>query len=76
NHEGVTPVLDGSSERRPVALEQHAGDLALFRGRDALHRVTPVEGERTRILVVLAYNNEPGVSLGENARMTFFGRLR
>ncbi len=76
NHEGVTSVLDGRADRPPVALEQRAGDLALFRGRDALHRVTPVVGERTRVLVVLAYNTEPGISLSENARMTFFGRLR
>ena len=52
-----------------------AGDLMLFRGRDALHRVTPSQGEITRMLVVLAYNAEPNVSLSESARMTFYGRL-
>ena len=53
-----------------------AGALVLFRGRNALHRVTPVEGERTRMLVVLAYNAKPGISLSESARMTFYGRLQ
>ena len=47
----------------------------MFRGRDAIHRVAPVEGTATRMLAVLAYNAEPGVSLSESARMTFFGRL-
>jgi hypothetical protein len=40
-----------------------------------MHRVTPTIGEKTRILVVLAYNTKPGIALSEAARMTFFGRL-
>jgi hypothetical protein len=51
------------------------GTLVLFRGLNSLHRVTPTIGNRTRILVVLAYNNKAGISLSESARMTFFGRL-
>ena len=70
----VNRVLDGDIE--PQTLVMDAGALVLFRGRNALHRVTPVVGERTRILVVLAYNAEPGVSLSESARMTFYGRLQ
>ena len=75
NPVAVAAVLDGRSDRQVVVLGQRAGGLALFRGRDALHRVTPVVGSRARILVVLAYNVEPGLSLSENARRTFFGRL-
>lgn len=75
DHEAVALALDDRAQRSPSRLAQHAGDLALFRGRDALHRVTPVAGDRTRLLVVLAYNTEPGIELSENARMTFFGRL-
>lgn len=71
--DGLRKVLDG--ETRPKRLAMGAGALVLFRGRNALHRVTPVEGERTRMLVVLAYNSSPGVSLSESARMTFYGRL-
>lgn len=71
--DGLRKVLDG--ETKPKRLAMGAGALVLFRGRNALHRVTPVEGERTRMLVVLAYNSEPGVSLSESARMTFYGRL-
>ncbi len=67
-------VLNG--EIFPKTLSLSAGSLVLFRGRNAMHRVTPVKGDRTRMLVVLAYNTEPGVSLSESARMTFYGRLR
>ncbi len=73
NFDGVAEVLDG---RRPVKqLAMGPGALVLFRGRNALHRVAPVEGARTRILVVLAYNTKPGIVLSESARMTFYGRL-
>ncbi|MCH9673238.1 MAG: 2OG-Fe(II) oxygenase [Gammaproteobacteria bacterium] len=66
-------VLDGTLE--PETLQLDAGTLLLFRGRDTLHRVTPVIGETPRLLSVLAYNAEPGVALSETARMTFYGRL-
>ncbi len=69
----VGKILDGEI---PVdTLSMDAGTLVLFRGRNSMHRVTAVEGKRTRILVVLAYNSAPGISLSESARMTFFGRL-
>jgi len=37
--------------------------------------VTPVEDDSTRQLAVLAYNNQPGISLCETAQMTFYGRM-
>ena len=73
NFDGVADVLDDKCS--PNILRMEAGTLVLFRGRDAIHRVTPVKGSTTRMLVVLAYNSEPGIALSESARMTFFGRL-
>lgn len=73
NYEMAGRVLDGEAATK--ALQMHAGTLVLFRGRNAMHRVTPVTGERTRMLAVLAYNTESGVALSEEARLTFFGRL-
>ena len=73
NFEGVAAVLD---QRQPVdALAIEEGDLVLFRGRNSMHRVTPTEGDITRMLAVLAYNTQPGIALSETARMTFYGRL-
>lgn len=73
NYAGVGSVLDGQT--KPVSASVEEGGLMLFRGRNAMHRVTPTVGNTTRMLVVLAYNNQPGVALSESARMTFYGRL-
>lgn len=73
NYDQAAAVLDGKTP--PTTLALAPGALVLFRGRNSMHRVTPVEGDRTRMLVVLAYNSEPGISLSESARMTFYGRL-
>lgn len=72
NYEGVDDVLSGRVE--PSTLSIEPGALVLFRGRNAMHRVTPTEGDITRMLVVLAYNNKPGISLSASARKTFYGK--
>jgi 2OG-Fe(II) oxygenase superfamily. len=71
-YEMVEKILGGDIV--PETLDIKPGTLVLFRGKDSLHRVTKVIGNKTRILVVLAYNEKPGVALSEEARRTFFGR--
>ncbi|MDG2237289.1 MAG: 2OG-Fe(II) oxygenase [Arenicellales bacterium] len=73
NYELTEQVLNGQTPTQTLAM--NAGALVLFRGRNSMHRVTPVAGDHTRILAVLAYNTKPGVSLSESARRTFYGRL-
>jgi len=73
NFDTVGRLLDGEIE--PDRVNMEPGTLVLFRGRNSIHRVTPTEGEKTRMLAVLAYNSEPGIELSESARMTFYGRL-
>ena len=73
NYDEVEAYVDGA--RDPISLSVDPGTLMLFRGRNSMHRVTPTIGDRTRMLVVLAYNSEPGISLSDQARMTFYGRL-
>lgn len=73
NYELSGKILEGQFATKTLSMD--AGTLVLFRGRNSMHRVTPVTGQRTRILVGLAYNTEPDISLSESARMTFFGRL-
>jgi len=73
NFDRVEDVLNDKATVKTLLMEE--GTLVLFKGLNSLHRVTPTIGDRTRILVVLAYNNKAGISLSETARMTFFGRL-
>jgi len=73
NFDKTEAVVNGSEAVSTLSMDP--GCLVLFRGRNSIHRVTPTEGDVTRMLVVLAYNSEPGVSLSESARMTFYGRL-
>jgi hypothetical protein len=72
-YDRVARILDGDEPFRTLDFEP--GDLVLFRGRNALHRVTPTEGGTTRVLVVFAYNDQPGVALSESALTTFYGRI-
>ncbi len=67
-------VLDGAGEV-PRVLDMEAGALVLFRGRTALHRVTPVESGPPRLLAVLSYDPEPGRMLTEDTRQIFYGRV-
>ena len=71
-HRSVERVLDGEAPVR--RLDFRPGDLVLFRGHDALHRVTPTEGPVTRMLVVFAFNEHPGSRLSDSALTTFYGR--
>ena len=73
-YEDVARVLDGRSDRTKV-LDLRPGDLQLFRGRHAVHRVTAVEGEKPRMIAVLAYTREPGVLATPERAMQAWGRV-
>jgi len=70
--ERVDAILNG--DERVTRLQFAPGDLVLFRGRDAMHRVTPTLGDTTRLLAVFAYNDQPDVALSRSALETFYGR--
>ena len=65
----ISEILTNSIETNK--LNADAGTLILFYGRNYLHRVTPVKSLKPRILVTLNYNEEEGIKLSENARLTF-----
>ena len=73
NKELISEIIEGNI--KPKKLHVNDGTLVLFYGRNYLHRVTPVDSESSRILITLNYNEEDNVSLSENARLTFFGRI-
>lgn len=74
NHNGVAAFLLDQSPLTATRLAPQAGMLSLFRGREALHRVTPVEGSITRVNSVLTFGDRPGMQLTELTRKLFYGR--
>lgn len=80
----IRPGADGDGDALRATLAGHgpppqrlataAGTLAVFRGRDALHRVTPVIGTRPRINAVLTYGEQPNMVLTPVTQMLFYGR--
>jgi hypothetical protein len=58
NYDGVREVLLGARDEVKVVPFQ-PGTLMIFRGRYALHRVSPVVGRQPRLIAVLSYSTEP-----------------
>jgi hypothetical protein len=75
NLTAVKAVLDGRGHPNLRRLQLHPGDLQLFKGRYALHRVSAVEGCTARHSAIFAYTKDPGVvGRAERARQ-LFGRV-
>ena len=69
----VSSVLDGDRER-VLELPFTAGTLLIFGGRQTLHRVTRVTGEKARLVPVLCFSETPDVVNSEAVRKLFWGR--
>jgi hypothetical protein len=52
------------------------GSLLLFRGRNSLHRVTPVRGAQARIVALLAFDAKPGTDSTAELKLARYGRTR
>ena len=75
NLDDVAAVLEGRAGHLVHRLTLRPGDLQLFKGRYALHRVSEVRGERPRHTAIFAYSEQPGV-IGSVARTRqLFGRV-
>ena len=74
NFEEIKKVLNGNRKKvRQLKLEP--GDLQIFKGRFTLHRVTKVEGNRSRYLATPAYVLDPWrVNTPEHSR-TIYGKV-
>ena len=73
NFDQVPAVLAGDrSLVRQVSIEP--GAIVLFRGANTLHRVTPTEGERPRILSVFHLERQPGRVYEDQFKLDVFGR--
>lgn len=72
NYAGVRDVLLGARDKINVVPFQ-PGTLMIFRGRYALHRVSPVEGGRLRLIAVLSYSTQRGYLGSDLANRLVYG---
>ena len=74
NYAGVEAVLDGDPGLiRTLHLEP--GDLQIFKGRYALHRVTPLSGTRPRYVAIFSFVEEPGMVGSPERTRQLYGRV-
>ncbi|UVC09735.1 2OG-Fe(II) oxygenase family protein [Rhizobium sp. TH2] len=73
NYEGVERVLLGE-DNEVKSLTLVPGSLNVFMGKNTMHRVTPVKGERERLIAVFSYYERPGVMFSKEEQMGFYGR--
>jgi hypothetical protein len=62
----------GAELVRTIAMTP--GTLLIFEGRNSLHRVSPISGERMRHVGLLAYDTKPGTTGSNLLRMSRYGR--
>jgi hypothetical protein len=73
NYDGVVRALRGEDpEVRTIALKP--GSLNVFKGKNTMHRVTPVKGRKERLISVYSYYERPGVMFSKEEQMGFYGR--
>lgn len=73
NFDAVRAVLDGTERSRVRRIEIRPGMLNLFKGHYSMHRVTPVEGKRRRIQMILAYSDKPDVMGSLKSSLLHYG---
>jgi len=73
NFERVSHVLQGGREG-VHELDLVPGDLQLFKGRYSMHRVTKIEGPRTRYIALPTYVHDPYRMNRPHHSINYYGR--
>lgn len=73
NYDGVARLLRGEDDQSKV-ITLAPGTLNVFKGKNTAHRVTPVVGDRARVIAVFSYYETPGVAFSQEERLGFYGR--
>lgn len=73
HYDTVGAVIDGDHEQ-VVTLPMTPGTLLIFAGRWSLHRVSPVEGDRSRLVVLMGYDTKPGTRSTPELQLARYGR--
>jgi hypothetical protein len=72
NYAGVAKLLLGD-ESQVVRVSRAEGELVICRGCNSAHRVTPIAGNRLRLMCVMVYETEPGVIGDPIVNKTVYG---
>ncbi len=72
-HERIAGIMRGGREG-VIEIGREEGALCIFRGSNSLHRVSPVRGDRLRIMGVFVYEDVPGVVGDPEVNETVYGR--
>jgi len=75
NYSQVKAVIGGSREG-VISVQNEPGSLILFKGRYSLHRVTRIQGKRSRLMGLLGFDTRPGVVSSEHLRKMRYGRTK
>jgi hypothetical protein len=68
-------VLRGGRDRvKTVRVE--AGTLMMFCGKYSVHRVSPVQGARPRMIALFSYDKRPDKMFSDATAARVFGRKR
>ncbi|MBM3533350.1 MAG: 2OG-Fe(II) oxygenase [Alphaproteobacteria bacterium] len=75
NYTAVAEVLRGGRDGvKTVRVEP--GTLVLFCGKRSVHRVSPVEGKRKRVIALYSYDKRPDKMFSDESAMRVFNRRR
>jgi hypothetical protein len=72
----VARVLSGAGRDRLEVFPMTPGTLMIFAGRHSLHRVTPVEGRRPRMVALMSFDTKPGTDAGPLLKLVRYGRTQ
>ena len=73
NYNQVRDVLTGKREDTVVSIGREPGALCIFKGCHSLHRVSPIVGDRLRIMGVFVYEFSPGIGGDSKVNATIYG---
>lgn len=74
NYEGVARLIRGEDPNvRRLVLEP--GTLNVFRGKNTPHKVSKINGNRTRVISVFSFYEAAGVRFNDEERLGFYGRV-
>ena len=73
NYDGVAKLLRGQDPELH-SLTLSPGTLNVFRGKNTAHRVTPVVGDKNRVIAVFSFYDRPGVKFSAGEQIGFYGR--